>query len=168
MAEYKGIAQVRPFYLDRNRLNERFPDKHCTRAANKMLLKIPTIALAALSLSNTAAAHVTWLVNYDTNKPAAAENCAELRIVDYGVNGGGLTIADWVCNGREHNGDRQWTFDYAGKFNWYSATIHQSSFYYIDGFGITYRTDHGTFYWDTGRMDFKGNGFYSKEGRALG
>ncbi|KAK4444205.1 hypothetical protein QBC34DRAFT_498468 [Podospora aff. communis PSN243] len=129
-----------------------------------MLLNIPTIALAALSLSSMASAYVTWLVNYDTNKPTAAENCAELRIVDTGVNGGALTIADWVCNGREHNGDRQWTFDYAGKFNWYSATIHQSSFYYIDGFGITYRTDHGTFYWNTGRMDFKGNGFYSKEG----
>ncbi|KAK1749712.1 hypothetical protein QBC47DRAFT_418766 [Echria macrotheca] len=134
-----------------------------------MLPNIPTIAVVALAIvGNPVAAKVQWLVNYDTNKNTPAENCAELRIVDDAINGGSLTIADWVCNGREHNGDKQWTFDYAGKFNWYSATIHQNSFYYVEGFGITYRTDHGTFYWSTGRMDLPRSGFWSKSGTALG
>ena len=64
-----------------------------------------------------------------------------------------MMIDDRICGGYDHGGDRRWTFDFPGRRNGYSATIKQTSFYLVDGFGFTYRTDHGTFWWDTGRLE---------------
>ena len=64
-----------------------------------------------------------------------------------------MTVNGRVCGGYDHGGDQRWTFDIPGVRAGYSATVKQTSFYYIDGFGFTYRTDHGTFWWDSGRLE---------------
>jgi len=134
------------------------------------LPNITTVVVVALSLSNTVAAHVDWILNFDTNKTLPTQDsCAELRITDYGIGGGYLTIADWTCDatfsGRQ---DLIYTFNFAGKRKGYSATIVESDVFFDGGFRIIYRTDHGVFEWDTGKLGESRYHFYSKSGRALG
>jgi len=136
-----------------------------------MLSKIPTIIAALSVFSNVVTAKVSWLVNYDINKPTLSARCAELRIVDEAINFGALTIADWVCNAREiFPGSKTILFDFGGKYPGYRATIRQNDINPFGGFTIIYTTDHGVFSWSTGTMNAprQGTGIFYKEGTALG
>ncbi|KAK0642062.1 hypothetical protein B0T16DRAFT_462078 [Cercophora newfieldiana] len=114
-------------------------------------MKLPSILLALPLLGAApAAAKVTWEVIYDT--PPDRPHSVDFRIWDDALNGGGWAVHRHQCNGYDHGGDQQWTFDIAGSVPHYSATIKQEHFWIIKGSGVTYRTDHGTMWWDTGDL----------------
>jgi hypothetical protein len=127
-----------------------------------MLAKISLLAL----LVSCAAAKVAWRIELTGNGNNASP-CVFFEVRDDAVGGMPAMISDRKCDGYDHNNDRQWTFDYGGHRAGYSATIHQDNFYYREGFGVTYRTDHGTFYFRTGEIQGVGNGRFVGNGEAL-
>ncbi|KAK4455347.1 hypothetical protein QBC34DRAFT_420153 [Podospora aff. communis PSN243] len=129
-----------------------------------MLAKTSLLAF----LAGSAAAKVAWRIEVSEGENGVLGSpCVFFEVRDDAVGGMPVMISDRLCNGRDHNNDKQWTFDYAGHRNWYSATIHQNNFYYRHGYGVTYRTDHGTFYFSTGDLRGIGNGVFVGNGEAL-
>ncbi len=97
-----------------------------------MFAKFPTAALVTVALSllySPVTASVGWGLAYTTPTPRDKSRCAEFKVFDDAINGWAQTISGRFCNGYDHNGDQQWTFDFPSGYHGYSATIHQESFY---------------------------------------